>query len=991
MKDLFKNLFQSFFSKHFSKFSTKEIFYRIRYNFILFILIVGILDSFYFSLKHLFFILNLKEFFIHFISLVISHIFLLILVKKKNVVLIARLLIFTLFLIGLYTLFFTQLDSSRRAFIYIFPILSFLSLNFWEGVIFCLFILIFIILRFPVFSKFFIYDKSLHFSFFFTYISIFFSVSIFRFFIEIFQKIAIENEERLEYENKVLKVLKDNFQRKSEEFEKLFTVVPSAVFIVDKDRKVITINKRALDILKYKEEEIIGKECTFFADQPCREGCGLINKIDDSPIFNKVCTVITKDADKRIISKNAQVLMDNEKNFIGSIEVFDDITEKFNYEREIEKLLFSVNQSPASVVITDTDGNIEYVNKKFTEVSGYTFEEVKGKNPRILKSGEKSKEEYKELWDTIKSGKEWRGEFHNKRKDGTLYWELALIAPIIDKEGKIINFVAVKEDITERKKMEQELFESKLKAEQATKAKSVFLANMSHEIRTPLNGIVGMVDLLLGTKLDKEQEDYVKTIKYSSITLLTLINDILDFSKIESGKMSFEEIEFDLYQLVEISLKPLVFEIYKKGLEILIDIDKDVPRYIKSDPVRLKQVLINLVGNSLKFTEKGEILVEVKVVEKKGNDLILKFIVSDTGIGIDRDKIEKIFQPFEQADNSITRKFGGTGLGTTISKFIVEKLGGEIYVISPSKLDKYGGRGRGSEFGFTIKTIQVTADDIRKTFSKIKGLEKVLVVDDNQLNLKIMQNMLSVWNVECECLTSFNDFNKSLNDYDIAFVDYIMPEVDGLEVAKMIKEKNKNIKIIIFTSSILKEDKEKFDSIGIDGYIQKPISQSSLYDLLVSMFESKEQTQEENEIKIEIEKKVIKILVAEDNPVNQKVAKNMLNKLGYAVDVAENGEKVLEMMKEKSYDIILMDVQMPLMDGLTTTRIIREIEDDIKNNRNLGHNLIIKKIPLPIIALTANAMKEDKDICLANGMNDYLAKPLNLNELKEIVEKYTKS
>ncbi|MEO0288443.1 MAG: response regulator [candidate division WOR-3 bacterium] len=990
MKNLFKNLFFDFNSNYFSKYSTKEIFFRIRYNFLLLILILGIVDTFYFSLKHLFPLIHLREFLTHFISLVICHLLLVLLIKKKSVDLIGRILVFVLFLVGLYTLFFTQLDSSRRAFVYIFPLLSFLSISFWESFVFCFLILVFIILRFPVFSKIFTYDKSLHFSFFFTYLSIFFATSIFKYFIELFQRIAIENEERLDYENRVLKVLKDNFQRKTEEFEKLFAVVPSAVFIVDKNRKILSINKRALEILKYNEEELIGKECTFFANEPCRNGCGLMNVMDDKPIYNKICTVITKDGNLRIISKNAQVLRDDEKNFIGCIEVFDDITEKFNYEREIEKLLFSVNQSPASVVITDTDGNIEYVNKKFTEVSGYTFEEVKGKNPRILKSGEKSKEEYKELWDTIKSGREWRGEFHNKRKDGTLYWELALIAPITDKDGKIINFVAVKEDITERKRMEHELFESKLKAEQATKAKSVFLANMSHEIRTPLNGIVGMVDLLLGTKLDKEQEDYVKTIKYSSITLLTLINDILDFSKIESGKMSFEEIEFDLYQLVELSLKPLVFEIYKKGLEVIIDIDKDVPRYIKSDPVRLKQVLLNLVGNSLKFTEKGEILVEVRTVEKKENDLILKFIVSDTGIGIDHDKIEKIFQPFEQADNSITRKFGGTGLGTTISKYIVEKLGGEIYAHSPSKLSKDGGRGRGSEFGFTIKTVQVSADDIKKTFSKIKGVEKVLVIDDNKLNLKIMQNMLSVWNVECECLTNFKDFNKNLNDYDIAFVDYIMPEIDGLQVAKMIKEKNKKMKVIIFTSSILKEDKEKFDSIGVDGYLQKPVSQSSLYDLLVAMFESKEQGREEKGVKIQVEKKDIKILVAEDNPVNQKVAKNMLNKLGYDVDIAENGEKVLEMMREKTYDLILMDVQMPIMDGLTTTRIIREIEDDIKNNRNLSHNLIVKKIPIPIIALTANAMKEDKDICLANGMNDYIAKPLNLKELKEIVEKYTK-
>ncbi|MDI6700885.1 MAG: response regulator [bacterium] len=991
MKTILKIFKFEFKTDYFSKFSTKEIFPILKYNFLIFFVFIGLIGTFFLSSKYLFTKLILTNFLVTFSSFILNLLLLFFLIRKKKVEIVGRILVYFLFFVNLFILFFTDLESNRRIIVYIFPLISFLSISFWESFILSFIVMFFIIAKIPDYYDIFTYDRTLNFSFLITYISIFLITAVYKYFLDMFQKIAVENEERLDYENKVLKVLKENFQKKNSEFQKLFEVVPSAVFITDKNGKIISINRRALEILGYKEDELVGKECTFFALEPCRSGCSLKNKNDDTPILNKICKIVTSSKNIRIISKNAQILKDENGNYSGSIEVFDDITEKYNYEREIEKLMFSVNQSPASVVITDTDGNIEYVNKKFTEVTGYTFEEVKGKNPRILKSGEKSKEEYKELWDTIKSGKEWRGEFHNKRKDGTLYWEMALIAPIIDKDGKIINFVAVKEDITERKKVENELFEAKLKAEQATKAKSIFLANMNHEIRTPLNGIVGMVDLLLGTKLDKEQEDFVKTIKYSSITLLTLINDILDFSKIESGKMSFEEIEFDLYQLVELSLKPLIFEVSKKGLEVLVDIDRNVPRYIKSDPVRLKQIILNLVGNSLKFTEKGEILVEVKLLERRENDVILKFIISDSGIGIDNDKIEKIFQPFEQADNSITRKFGGTGLGTSISKYIVEKLGGQIYATSPSKLSKDGGRGRGSEFGFTIKTVEVSADDIKKTFSKIKDIEKVLVIDDNKLNLKIMQNMLSVWNVDCETLTTFKGFDKDLKNYDLIFVDYVMPDFNGLEVAKMIKERDEKIKVVIFTSAILKEDKEKFDSIGVDGYLQKPVTQSSLYDLLASMFEEREKIVEKKEKKKNLEKKDVKILVAEDNPVNQKVAKSMLNKLGYDVDIAENGTKVLEKMSENSYDIILMDVQMPVMDGLTTTRIIREVEDDLKNHRNLSYNLNLKKIPIPIIALTANAMKEDRDICLANGMNDYLSKPLNLNELKEVVEKYSGS
>jgi len=967
-----------------------EIYQQLKKIFLFTSISIALTHHIYFLIKDISQVFLLNNFLIHLISFSILFLLSILLTKKNKINFVSRIFVIFLFFIVFYFIFFSQLSSSKMAIIYLFPLISYLLLKFKEGFLYSSILLFIIVFSENIhnfgLSK---IDKNLKVSFILTYFSIYFTMSIFRFFIDLFQKKVIQNEEMLTYENKVLLSLKEVFYQKTKEFEDLFSIVPEGIFITDKEKKIVKINKRALDIIGYKENNIIGKKCSLFTLEPCKKECEIFHKSDDIPLYNKICSIITASGDIRIISKNAQILKDENKNIIGSIEVFEDITEKYNYELENKKLLFSVEQSPASIVITDIDGNIEYINKKFTEVSGYTFEEVKGKNPRILKSGYKTSQEYKELWDTIKSGKEWRGEFHNKRKDGRLYWELALIAPIMDEKGNVLNFVGVKEDISERKKIEMELQEEKLKAEEATKAKSIFLANMSHEIRTPLNGIIGMIDLLSGTKLTNEQKDYVTTIKQSSITLLTIINDILDFSKIESGKMTFEEVEFDLYELIEISLRQFQFDISRKGLELLVDIEKDVPRYVKSDPTRLKQVLTNLIGNSIKFTQKGEILLEVKLEKKDENELTLKFIVSDSGIGLDKDKIDKIFLPFEQADGSINRRFGGTGLGTTISKYIVERLGGKIYATSPSKLSKEDGRGKGGEFGFEIKCFEFSNDDIKEFNYKSLNLKKVLVIDDNEMNLKIMNKMLSLWSIDSQCIKSFLSFDGNSEEFDLIFIDYLMPDIDGLNVAKLIKEKNKTSKIVIVSSINLKTEKEELKNI--DGYLQKPVTQSSLYDLLVNLYfstVSKNEEDKNDSVSKQIQPKGYNILLAEDNLVNQKVAKYMMNRLGYEIDIASNGNEVLQKMSQKSYDLILMDVQMPEMDGLTTTRIIREVEDDLKNGKKGSYNLVFNKIPVPIIALTANAMQEDKTVCLANGMDDFISKPLNLNDLKSIVEKY---
>ena len=363
-------------------------------------------------------------------------------------------------------------------------------------------------------------------------------------------------------------------------------------------------------------------------------------------------------------------------------------------EENLKKLSRAIESSPVSVVITDTHGTIEYVNSKFNEVTGYTVEEAIGQNSRVFKSGDLPKSYYKELWDTILSGKVWRGRFINKRKNGEDFWESASISPIMDEEGEITHFVAVKQDITERKHMEQEILAAKEKAEEATRAKSDFLANMSHEIRTPMNAVIGMSHLALKTELTPKQQDYLNKIQSSANSLLGIINDILDFSKIEAGKLDMESTEFNLDDLLDNLANLVTVKAQEKeDLEVLFATASEVSRFLVGDPLRLGQVLINLANNAVKFTESGEIVVSTELLELAETGLTIKFSVRDTGIGLTKEQISKLFQSFSQADTSTTRKFGGTGLGLTISKQLVEMMGGEIWVESEP--------GQGTTFSFT--------------------------------------------------------------------------------------------------------------------------------------------------------------------------------------------------------------------------------------------------------------------------------------------------
>jgi PAS domain S-box-containing protein len=497
-------------------------------------------------------------------------------------------------------------------------------------------------------------------------------------------------------------------------------------------------------------------------------------------------------------------------------------------ERELRKLSLAIQQSPATTIITDQRGIIQYVNPKFTQTSGYSSEEAIGRTPALLKSGRMPADVYRDLWATVRSGREWRGSLMNRKKSGELYWENTLISPITE-VGVITGYVAVKEDITELKRFAEELHTAKEAAEASARAKSEFLAMMSHEIRTPMNGIIGMVRLLLDTGLDSVQRDYAETVQHSAAALLTILDDILDFSKLEAGRLELENMPFTVREVMNSVVGLMIPRAAEKDLSLRLDLDHGVPPYLRGDPVRLRQVLLNFVGNAIKFTPEGDVTVSARLISLRGDSATLRFAVSDTGIGIPPEVRARLFSEFVQADSSIARRFGGTGLGLAICKRLVELMHGRIGVDSNP--------GSGSTF----------------------------------------------W----------------------------------IEIALPLSEAPVRLAAVA----------------GAEPRAIRPL----------------------------------RVLLAEDNLVNQKVALGLLGRLGHQVTVAADGAQALAAVQQAEFDVVLMDMQMPGMDGLEATRRIRALPGP--------------QSELPIIAMTANALKGDDQRCLEAGMNDYLAKPVDPDAL----------
>ncbi len=776
--------------------------------------------------------------------------------------------------------------------------------------------------------------------------------------------------------------------------------------------------------------------------------------------------------------------------FNSMVRRVEERTSELNFQK------YALDQH-AIVSIGDVEGTITYVNDHFCDVSGYTREELLGRNHRLLKSGIHDKEFYQEMWSRITKGQTWHGEICNAKKDGTLYWVSASLVPLMGVRGPE-RYISIRTDITQRKEAESKLLESqerlsftqyavdhaadcafwvrpedasfdyandtacevlgytreelnvmsvqdidpgfpmeqwedwveslksnpyvtlesvqrhkdghtfptegtffltefngkelivaftrdisarkdveiallnaKEEAEYATKAKSDFLANMSHEIRTPMNAIIGMSHLALTTDLNRKQQDYVNKIHSAANSLLGIINDILDFSKIEAGKLEMESVPFRLGETLDHLTHVITVKMQEKGLELLIDIAPTVPDGLLGDSLRLGQILINLANNAVKFTEQGEILIRVKALASSEEQVTLQFSVIDSGIGMTEEQVNKLFQSFSQADSSTTRKYGGTGLGLTISKTLTEMMGGEIKVESCY--------GKGSAFIFSANFGLADAPILEVPKVDLSGLP-VLVVDDSPAAREIMQHLAERLGFQVELASNgaeawdrVQQADQAGTPFKLVFMDWKMPGMDGVEASRHIKTDTRlktPPKVVMVTAYDRDELQQQLDDVQVEVVLNKPVSSSTLLDAtMVAMgYEELKPLTVLSDLGLEIvaEMRGARILLVEDNEVNQQVATELLELAQMVVTVAENGKDAIDKVKQAPFDAVLMDIQMPVMDGYTATREMRQDP---------------KLIELPIIAMTANAMTSDRDKCLAAGMNDHVSKPIDPKEM----------
>ena len=657
-----------------------------------------------------------------------------------------------------------------------------------------------------------------------------------------------------------------------------------------------------------------------------------------------------------------------------------------------------IESSPDALVTFDENGIITDVNEQTAKLTGCAREELIGSQFRdYFTDPERA---YLGVKRSFEEGKVTDYELVMKSKTGELTVVSYNAIVYMDEKGQVRGVFAAARDISESKRVEKELKEAKETAEAATQTKSEFLANMSHEIRTPMNGVIGMTGLLLDTELTQEQREYAETVRNSADALLWIINDILDFSKMAAGKLETENLDFDLRLTLEDMTDVLAIRAHEKGLEMVCLVEPEVPSLLRGDPGRLRQILTNLAGNAIKFTLEGEVIVHVGLDHEDDDEAMIRFAVKDTGIGIAADKLGTLFDSFTQADSSTTRKFGGTGLGLTISRRLCEIMGGRIGVESKE--------GIGSTFWFTACLKKQPPDRKREiTARQDTGLSlkdvRILAVDDNATNRRVLAGMLSLWECRHEEVADSRTAMKRLkaakasgDPFRIAILDMQMPETDGETLGRMIKGDPAlaDTVLVMMTSLGARGDAGRLKKAGFAVYLIKPVKQSRLFDCLIiaisgeSSAEGVPQEIITRHTVAEERKQKIRILLAEDNIVNQKVALKILEKMGYHADAVANGAEAVKALEMMPYDIVLMDVQMPEMDGLEATKEIRRLETACpgKHPSGAGRQSSIQRVP--IIAMTAHAMKGDREMCLNAGMDDYVTKPVQPVELAETIARW---
>ncbi len=670
------------------------------------------------------------------------------------------------------------------------------------------------------------------------------------------------------------------------------------------------------------------------------------------------------------------------------IAIRTDISGQKRLEAELEAsrgfLLSTMDTLGEGVYTLDIEGKCVFVNREAERLLGRSREELEGRNLHDIihfQSADGTPLLHHECAPqrAVQEGQTYRSEQeYFTRKDGTVF-PISLIASPLMENGLVTGSVAAFQDITLRKQIAGDLLQAKEAAEAASRAKSEFLATMSHEIRTPMNGVIGMTELTLDTDLTALQREYLNVVKSSADSLLTVINDILHFSKIEAGKIELESIPFRLDDTVGMAIKALAVRAEQKGIELVYEVTRELPEVLLGDPGRLRQVLVSLVGNALKFSSRGEVAVRAELAERRGAEILVHFSVKDQGIGIPIEKQQLIFEAFTQADTSTTRKFGGTGLGLAICTRLVQGMGGRIWVDSVPD--------GGSTFHFTVLVGEADHD-----FSallppiKLQG-KSVLILDDNAVNRRFLQDSVlklgmlpTLAESGAEALAIVAARNVSGEPFDLLMLDAQLPEMDGFEVARKLRPRpgSRDAVIMILSSAGLRGDAERCRELGISAYLSKPITQQELREAISDALQLDTQLAGNLVTRHSIHERhrPLRILLAEDNLVNQQLAVILLEQWGHSVAVAETGFETLALLGNGNFDLILMDIQMPELGGLEATRMIREAESGSGRH-------------IPIVAMTANAMQGDRERCLEAGMDGYISKPLAREELAAIVRGYT--
>ena len=707
----------------------------------------------------------------------------------------------------------------------------------------------------------------------------------------------------------------------------------------------------------------------------------------------------TKSGEYRWFRARGQAIWNDAGQALRMAGSITDITER----KTAQQALASANAQLAgvldastqvSVIATDVNGLITVFNTGAQNLLGYSAEEMIGKQtPQIIhlrdevlaRGAELSRElgylveGFEAFVAYAKQGRFDHREWTYVRKDGSQFMVSLVITAVRNAEGDITGYLGLAEDITLRKQTEEQLLRAKESAEAANRAKSSFLANMSHEIRTPMNGIIGMAQLLSRTELRSHQRDYLATVEESAHILLRLLNDILDFSKIEAGKLELECADFRLSECVGRAAQMLVLRAAEKGLEIVCRVAPEIPNHLRGDSGRLQQVLVNLLGNAVKFTEAGEIFVNVNAESITADLVRLRFSVTDTGIGIPADKLDQIFKPFEQAESSTTRRFGGTGLGLTISRHLVEMMHGRMWL--ESEVD------RGSTFHFTAE-FGVSANQHLHEPAELDSLRDlpVLVVDDNVTNRRILDELLQHWHMQPVLADSAAGARQALQTAEesrhpirLILLDHHMPGEDGLQFVESVQDilKRERCRVIMISSGTSPIDADLCQKQGIDRFMTKPVIASELLNEVLRQFGryTTVKPAQSPTAATSPQAQPRRVLLVEDNEINRRVALGLLRSRGHQVVVAVNGQEAVNTLAEQEFDVVLMDMQMPVLDGYEATAAIRKRE-----HQSGGH--------IPIVAMTAEALKGDRERCLAVGMDDYVSKPITPVEMYRAVERF---